>query len=163
MGINPTDFRHLVVRPTLVKLGHWSPSLENLLIGTAAQASGLGLLLKTDRGFGVYQLDAILHQTIWDCYFAFDPDLASTVRGLASQREFLAQPHLELATNLTYSTAIAWGVYAHSGADIPEEPDNLESLAWCWHQHFCQSTELAPRHFIAAYQKLIKLENAIAA
>lgn len=163
MGINPTDFRHLVVRPTLEKLGRWSPSLENLLIGTAAQASGLGLQLKSDRGFGIYQLDAALHQTVWDCFFAFDADLASLVRGIASQREFLADPHLELATNMSYATAIAWGVYAHSGATLPDDPENVDNLAQCWYQSFCQDLSLTPLHFITNYRKLVQQNDAIAA
>lgn len=163
MGINPTDFRQIIVRPTLVKLGRWSPSLENLLIGTAAQASGLGLQLKSDQGYGIYQLDSALHQTVWDRFLAFDADLASAVRGLASQREFLAQPHLELATNLSYATAIAWGVYAHRNAIIPDDATNIEGLAWCWHQHFCRDSSLGTRHFVHAFQQLVQQEKACAA
>lgn len=163
MGINPADFRQLVVRPTLQKLGKWSSSLENLLLGTAAQASGLGQQLKSDQGFGVFQVNPELHQTVWDRYLAFDADLASTVRGLASQREFLCQPHLELATNLSYATAIAWGIYAYSGAEIPADASNIESLARCWHQHYCQDSSLTARHFISTYQQLVQQEKAIAA
>jgi hypothetical protein len=37
--------------------------------------------------------------------------MASLVRGLASQHDFLSQPHAELATNLSYATAIAWFMY----------------------------------------------------
>lgn len=163
MGINPADFRQLIIRPTLHKLGQWTSSLENLLIGTAAQASGLGSQLGSGRGYGIYQVDANLHQTVWDCFLAFDPDLASAVRGLASQREFLCQPHVELTTNLSYATAIAWSVYAHSGAEIPQDADNIESLARCWHQHFCQDLSLSSRHFVTTYQNLIMHEKAIAA
>lgn len=163
MGINPADFRHMIVRPTLVKLDQWSPSLENLLVGTAAQASGLGMQLQSALGIGLYQLDAQTHQTVWDCFLAFDADLASKVRGLASQREFLSQPHWELATNLSYATAIAWGVYAHASASIPVDADNIEGLAWCWHQHFCRDTNLTTRHFISSYQQLVQADKAFAA
>lgn len=163
MGINPADFRQLVVRPTLEKLGKWSSSLENLLIGTAAQASGLGSQLSSDHGYGIYQVNATLHQTVWDCFLAFDADLASAVRGLASQREFLCQPHIELTTNLSYATAIAWGVYAHQGAEIPSDANNVEGLAWCWHQHFCQDTSLTTRNFVSTYQQLVQKEKAFAA
>lgn len=163
MGINPADFRQLVVRPTLEKLGKWSSSLENLLIGTAAQASGLGSQLSSAHGYGIYQVNANLHQTVWDCFLAFDADLASAVRGLASQREFLCQPHIELTTNLSYATAIAWGVYAHQGAEIPADANNVEGLAWCWHQHFCQDTSLTTRNFVSTYQQLVQKEKAFAA
>ncbi len=163
MGINPADFRQMIVRPTLVKLDQWSPSLENLLLGTAAQASGLGMQLQSEQGMGIYQLNPAVHQTVWDCFLAFDADLASKVRGLASQREFLVQPHWELATNLSYATAIAWGVYAHAKAALPLDADNIEGLARCWHQHFCQDASLTARHFVTCYQQLVQAEKAFAA
>lgn len=163
MGMNPVDFRQLIVRPTLQKLGRWTPSLENLLIGTAAQASGLGALPGAAGRYGLYQLDAVRHQTVWDRYLAFDADLASLVRGLASQREFLCQPHAELSTNLSYATAIAWAVYAAGDAEIPKDADNIEALAKCWQQHFCQDAQLGTRHFIARFQQLVQLEKALAA
>ena len=164
MGINPADFRQLIIRPTLQKLGKWSPSLENLLIGTAAQASELGTqLISTNGGLGVYQVNAEIHQQAWDCYLAFDPDLASAVRGMASQRDFLCQPHLELTTNLSYATAIAWSVYAHARADIPMDCENIEGLARCWHLNFNQDPMLAPRHFVNTYLQLVKEEKAFAA
>ncbi len=163
MGINPVDFRQLIVRPTLQKLGKWSSPLENLLVGTAAQASGLGIQLNSAFGFGLYQISANLHVQVWDCFFAFDADLASTVRGMASQRDFLQQPHLELTTNLRYATAVAWGVYALKQAEIPLEADNLDALSRCWHQYFCEDSTLTPRQFISTYQQLVEQEQAYAA
>jgi len=69
--------------------------------------------LNADNGkaYGIFQIDVPSHQRVWDKYLAFNPELASKVRGLASQREFLKQPHLELATNLSYATAIAWAIH----------------------------------------------------
>lgn len=163
MGINPADFRQLILRPTLQKLGKWSPSLENLLLGTAAQASCLGLQSICGQGLGVYRIRQELHQSVWDQYLAFDADLASAVRGLASQREFLCNPHAELITNLSYSSAIAWAIYASRNADIPQDPDNVEGLARCWHQFFCDDHNLTIRQFVTRYQQLIRRESAIAA
>ncbi|MGB3621025.1 hypothetical protein FT643_11055 [Ketobacter sp. MCCC 1A13808] len=154
MGINPLDFRKLIIRPTLQKLGKWTLSLENLLLGSAAQASQLGIQLQFEFGIGVYRINRELHQKVWDEYFAFDPDLASMVRGFASQREFLSDPDMELTMNLAYATAIAWGVYARSRAQIPEDADNIEALANCWFQHFCCDSRLSPQHFIDSYRQL---------
>ena len=154
MGINPQDFRLYVARPTLKKLGKWSPSLENLLLGSAALASQLGMELKCDIGVGVYKIRAELHHRVWDEFLAFDADLASKVRGFASQREFLANPDMELAINLAYATAIAWGVYALNHADIPEDANNTEALAKCWHQHFRTQDHLKPEHFVAGFRSL---------
>lgn len=163
MGINPADFRQLIVRPTLQKLGKWSPSLENLLIGTAAQASRLGLQTNNASGLGIFQISAELHQTVWDRFLAFDADLASAVRGLASQREFLCNPHAELVTNLSYATAIAWAVYASHEADIPTDSNNIESLARCWQQSYCSDASQSVRSFVTTYQQLVQQENAKAA
>ncbi|MCP5019512.1 MAG: hypothetical protein GY938_30155 [Ketobacter sp.] len=154
MGINPLDFRQYVVRPTLKKLGAWTPSLENLLLGSAAQASQLGMELQCDAGLGVYKIKRELHHRVWDEFLAFDADLASKVRGFASQREFLANPDMELAINLAYSTAIAWGVYALNKAEIPEDENNPEALAWCWYHYFRTDEHLKPEHFLAGYKVL---------
>lgn len=154
MGINPIDFRKLIIRPTLQRMGKWSLSLENLLLGSAGQASQLGIQLQFELGIGVYCIHRELHKKVWDEYFAFDADLASLVRGFASQRQFLSDPDMELAINLAYATAIAWGVYAHSNAEIPSDPDNIEALADCWHQHFCCDTSLSPSHFVESYHLL---------
>lgn len=162
MGIHPADFRLLIVRPTLQKLGQWTPSLENLLIGTAAQASGLGARLSSPAGHGVYQISEQLHQAVWDGFLAFHEDLASSVRGLASQHDFLSQPHDELIGNLRYATAIAWGVYARHGLTLPDDAD-LRTLAHCWHRYFCQDRTLSPRTFVTTYRQLVNLEKAKAA
>lgn len=163
MGINPLDFRQYVIRPTLKKLGTWSPSLENLLLGTASTASDLGISLGCNKGLGVYKISTEVHHNVWDEYFAFDPDLASKVRGMASQRDFLAHPDLELTTNLIYATAIAWGVYAQKQADIPENEENHQALAECWSLFFNTDTSLTKQHFIDSYKKVSKQADSVIA
>ena len=39
MGLNPQQFRSLVIRPTLRRLDLWSEAAEELLLGTAIQES----------------------------------------------------------------------------------------------------------------------------
>jgi hypothetical protein len=141
MGICPKELREYIIRPTLQHLNAWSPAAENLLLGTAAQASGLGFHLRQGVGIGLFQIDAEMHQYIWDRYLALDPDLASKVRGIASQHEFLAEPHQELASNLAYATAIAWMIYRCANITLPTDPDNIEALAQLWFCYF-------PRHHI---------------
>lgn len=63
------------------------------------------------KNYGIFQIDAPSHQRVWDKYLAFNPELASNIRGLASQHAFLKHPHLELTTNLSYATAIAWALH----------------------------------------------------
>ncbi|MAR92291.1 MAG: hypothetical protein SV765_01190 [Pseudomonadota bacterium] len=154
MGINPLDFCQYVIRPTLEKLDRWTPALENLLLGTAAQASQLGRNLNSQGGQGLYRISAELHRQVWDQFLAFDPELASIVRGFASQREFLSNPDRELAINLAYATAIAWAVYAWRGAEIPTAADDGEAMAHCWYQYFDHAPDLSPDDFLRHYRTL---------
>ena len=108
MGIAACDLSQHVIRPTLLYLQRHSATAEALLLGAAACQSALGSALDTPQGHGLYRISEQRHQRLWDRHLAFDPDLASRVRGLASQHAFLEAPHLELTVNLRYATAIAW-------------------------------------------------------
>lgn len=111
MGINAQELNKLVIRPALNALGENSLVAERYLLSLASQRSGYGEHLADatqSKGLGIYNITPACHTAVWDEYLAFNPDLASKVRGLASQREFLVNPHAELATNLTYASAIAW-------------------------------------------------------
>lgn len=154
MGICAEEMRRYVIAPCLQHLGDWSQAAENLLLGTAAVESGLGRHLFCDShpGLGIYRITPDTHRQIWDEYLAFVPDLASNVRGLASQREFLNHPHEELATNLSYATAIAWMIYKSRHEELPLAED-LGSLASLWQQHFPGGRSDRPQHFVTEYQR----------
>ncbi len=156
MGICLDELRLLVIRPTLKHLRAWSAGMENLLLGTAAQESQLGFHLKQGRrhGLGIYQIQPHTHREIWDDYLIDHPTLASKVRGLASQRDFLDHPHSELATNLRYATAIAWLIYHSTGADQVEEND-VASMARLWHHHFHHGPSASARDFQCSYAQLV--------
>lgn len=163
MGICAAEMREYVIRPTLKYLGVDSSVAEELLLGTAAQESGLGFHLKQtrQRALGVYQIDPMTHHCIWDKYLAFKPDLASKVRGLASQHEFLAHPHQELTTNLKYATAIAWLVYCRSNKPLPTAGD-LDGLASFWYKNFHHRPTGSKEEFISHYRELISDKNVAA-
>jgi len=155
MGLCPEDLRDLVIRPTLKYLDQYSPSAEALLLGTAAVESRLGYQLKQHqgRGLGVYHINPKAHQLLWDNYLAHRPDLASKVRGLASQHEFLKNPHHELATNLRYATAIAWLIYARKGIALPEASD-LPAMAKYWRRHFHSRPQAPLEDYIKGYHAM---------
>ena len=113
MDLNPQELREMVIRPTLISLGKHSQAAENLLLAIALvkQENSHRFNIHCDKSYGVFQIDAPSHQRVWDKYLAFNPELASKIRGLASQHAFLKHPHLELATNLSYATAIAWALH----------------------------------------------------
>lgn len=112
MDISKKELRDQIIHPTLAYLGKGSVAVENLLVAIATQKQTHASKFNVDqKGLGPYGINSYTHQLIWDKYLAFHPDLASRIRGLASQRAFLEDPHSELATNLCYATAVAWVLY----------------------------------------------------
>ncbi len=128
------DNIRFVIAHTLKILGNYSPAAENLLLITIRLEDKHGAE-KPESGLGLYKIDRSSHLKIWDDYLAFDPDRASTIRGLASQQAFLQDPHLELITNLAYATAIAWSIYQRNKVTLPPAED-LSALSSCWEKCF---------------------------
>lgn len=153
MGIAASDLRRHVIRPTLIYLGRHQPAAESFLLGVAASQSALGAALNSHRGHGLYQISAWRHRQLWDHYLCHDPDLASQVRGLASQHAFLTGPHVELTVNLRYSTAIAWLMVEASGAHLPAEND-ATAMARLWRQVFQPQGRL--RDFITTWESKVR-------
>ncbi|WP_068829914.1 hypothetical protein [Pseudomonas sp. BMS12] len=152
MGIAANELCQHVIRPTLLYLGCHSPSAEALLLGSAASQSALGSALGDPHGHGLYHISELRHRQLWDQHLARDPDLASLVRGLASQHAFLAAPHLELAVNLRYATAIAWMLIEAEHTTLPAA-DDLHGLARVWRRVFHPQGRL--RDFLQAWQHCV--------
>lgn len=175
MGIFATDLRSLIIRPTLEQLDDWSPAAENLLLGTAAQESQLGFRLHHGQpqsgqllGQGLYRISPHTHVQVWDEFLITDPELASRLRGLASQQQFLKSPHNELVTNLSYATGVAWMIYKRHKITLPDA-DDIEALGACWLQYFakrdanigdsCFHTDISAEKFETNYRKLVLREH----
>ena len=123
--VTADHLKEQVIRPTLMNLGYWNPATEQFLLATAINAPSLGLFSDSSNGLGIYRIIPAQHRDIWDDYLAYDPDLASRVRGLASQRSFLINPDGELQTNLSYCTAIAWLLHHRSRANLGSEEESV--------------------------------------
>ena len=161
MGISSHDFLQYVIQPTLRQLGVESGVAEQLLLATANFQSGLGQQLQQNQGIGLYGISPELHTEVWDCYLAKDCELASQIRGMASQHEFPKAPHSELLTNLSYATAIAWMIYRYRGVKIPDAADPA-TLAKCWQKSFLDrpSDEREAAEFICAFVEMLTKEAA---
>ncbi|MBI6897939.1 hypothetical protein JET64_14135 [Pseudomonas putida] len=153
MGIAANELSRYVIRPTLIYLGRHCESAEALLLGVAASQSALGAALHDRRGHGLYRIGGNRHRCLWDEYLARDPELASLVRGLASQHAFLGGPHLELTVNLRYATAIAWMLIEEQALPLPAA-DDLLGLARIWRQTFQPQGRL--RDFTQAWHHCIE-------
>ena len=121
MYVTAEHLRDHVIRPTLKYLGKWTPTSEDFLLNAAIDGPDLGLFSPRNEGLGIFHITAAQHRDLWDRYLAFNPEMASRVRGLASQRAFLSDPDSELQTNLSYCTAIAWLLYQRSGQSMDEQ------------------------------------------
>ncbi|MBV4533421.1 hypothetical protein HU719_018700 [Pseudomonas sp. SWRI107] len=153
MGIAANELSQYVIRPTLVYLNRYCQSAEALLLGVAASQSALGAALHDRRGHGLYRITSQRHRVLWDDFLARDPDLASLVRGLASQHAFLGGPHLELTVNLRYATAIAWMLIEEQATPLPAA-DDLQGLARIWRQTFHPQGRL--RDFTQAWHHCVE-------
>ena len=158
MGIYASDLRELIIKPYLQGLGEYSEVAENLLLGTAAQESLLGshCYYAQSKGMGMYRITAEKHRELWDAYLVQFPDLASQQRGLASQQQFLKNPHGELMSNLIYTTGMAWMIYRRAAIDT-SKPLDLPALAQLWANHFDNGTS-SPRNadeFMQTYRNLV--------
>jgi hypothetical protein len=121
MYVTEEHLRNQVIRPTLEYLGKWSPECEDFLLNAAIDGPELGLFSPRNEGLGLFHITVAQHRDLWDRYLAFNPDIASKIRGLASQRAFLSNPDGELQTNLSYCTAIAWLLYHRSGQAVSDK------------------------------------------
>jgi len=129
MYVTAEHLREHVIRPTLKYLGKWTPATEDFLLNAVIDGPDLGLFsARNGEGLGIFRITAAQHRDLWDRYLAYNPDMASRVRGLASQRAFLSDPDSELQTNLSYCTAIAWLMYQRSGL-AAAEPQQQEQRA----------------------------------
>ena len=118
MYVTSEHLRDQVIQPTLKYLGAWTPAIESFLLDAAVDAPDLGLFSETKGSLGIFNITTAQHRDIWDRYLAFKPEMASRIRGLASQRAFLTDPDSELQTNLSYCTAIAWLLYQRANISI---------------------------------------------
>ncbi|MGK8435957.1 hypothetical protein ACRS3X_01085 [Ectopseudomonas hydrolytica] len=159
MGIAACDLSQHVIRPTLLYLQRHTPTAEALLLGTAACQTALGSALGDPNGHGLYRISEQSHLALWDRHLARDPELASRVRGLASQHAFLEAPHLELTVNLRYATAIAWLLVEAEELELPAA-DDLLGLGRIWCRVFQPQGRLGD--FLEAWQRCVAQVSRVA-
>lgn len=135
------QFRELVVRPTLERIGLWSEAAENLLVGTAIQESRLKYLKQKGAGpaLGVYQIEPATHADVWINFLRFKPAKANVVMGLVHRhvddRHMGYSDNLALVYDLAYATAIARIIYYRRPEPLPPA-DDIDALAAYWKQHY---------------------------
>lgn len=151
------QFRHLIIRPTLQKIGHWSQAAENLLLGTAIQESMAFTFIRqypAGPGKGVYQIEPATHEDIYKNFLAFRENLNNSIikiRGIWNLDN-------ALMFNFEYATAIARIVYLRRPEPLPhDDPDNPEKLAKLWKIGFNTiKGKGKPEEFVEKYEMYVK-------
>jgi len=116
MRFDTQQLQDQIISPTLHSLGILDPGVASALAAALECQPRVGLFSAQTDGYGIFHITERQHRDIWDNHLAFDPDLASRVRGFASQRAFLENPEMELHCNLRYCAAIAALLWLRSGA-----------------------------------------------
>lgn len=131
MSINPNQLKMYVVRPTLQKLDLWSEAAENLLMGTAAQESQMGLYLHQVGGIalGIYQMEPETHDDLWKNYLPSQPNL------IAKILKFSKSNPEELIWNLAYATAMTRVHYLRIREALPAASD-IKGLGLYWKKYY---------------------------
>jgi hypothetical protein len=117
-----------VVSPSLKHLGFDHPCLGIFL--TSVQS--VHQRCYQPNSFSPYQITHDNHWSVWDTYLVNYPNLASKVRGLASQHRFLEEPDVELNLNLGYATAISAMLLLQASENNSLKSANLDNLVECW-------------------------------
>lgn len=145
---NAKQFRSLVVRPTLNRIGLWSKEAEDLLVGTAAVESRLGTYLKQLSGpaLGVFQMEPATHDYLWEGYLnrPGKKHIAEKIKGLTTIAPLdpELEAHYELVYNLAYATAMTRIHYLRFPEAIPRkseylsEEEYITALGAYWKEYY---------------------------
>ena len=132
--MNVSQFKDLIITPTLEAIGMHSPEAVELLLGTAIQESRLEYIKQLPDGpaLGVYQMEPATHQDIWENYLEFRPEMADKIKVFSLAN---GQSSNEMVGNLFYATAMARVHYRRVPKPLPAVGD-LEGQADYWKEFY---------------------------
>ncbi len=145
--LDPQQFRRLVIRPAVRRLGLWSPAAERLLLGTALTESGLRHLRQVKGpACGLYQIEPATLRDLYANWLPRRPALAEAL-GLFTAPHGAHED--QLIWNLAYASAVARLIYCRVPEPLPRA-DDLPALADYWKAHFNTAAgKGVPADFIA--------------
>jgi len=115
-----------LVKEVIENLGMDGLAAENLLLGTSAAETDMGLYLKQIEGpaRGLYQMEPATEKDTWQTYLSVKPEIAAKV----SRWMIPGMPFSQMLGNLYYATAMARVHYWRFPEPLPEH-DDIEGLA----------------------------------
>ena len=147
-------FRLFIVRPTLKRMGMWSPAAEDLIVGTAAHESQFRAFdqvtgkddVTLGPAYGVYQIEPATFDDI-NRYLKRRADIRIIVQSFLSP--WPDELH-QLVGNLNYATAIARVKYWMAPEPLPA---GLPGIAEYWNKYYNSYLGAGtPEQFIEDYR-----------
>jgi hypothetical protein len=125
--------RDTIVKPALLALDRWSDPAERLIMGTAAQESGLKYTRQLGGGpaLGYFQMEPATHDDCWTNYLKYRSSLQAKVLAVRSAS---GKPSAsEMETDHLYAAAMARVRYMRVPESIPSDGNGL---ARYWKMHY---------------------------
>jgi hypothetical protein len=166
--MQPSQFRTWIIIPTLKIMGLYDNSTSHkafeseaqvrLLLGTAAQESGMGTYLRQQGfasynggAFGIYQIEGKTHQLTLDWLQKYKERIYDQVVKMRSNAAIDSIDE-ELIFNLYYATAIARSLYLSIAEPLPTA-DDVEGLAAYYKKYYNRNGSATERQFIDNFHK----------
>lgn len=161
MGIFANDLIELIIRPALIGLNLNSLAAEQLLAGTCAQESHMGLYLRQQKGpaLGIFQIEPATHMDIYENFLKFRPDLINTIYSLCAIPEYkdnIKPPDECLIYNLKYSACIARIKYLRAKDALPGINDTKGQSDYWKRIYNSQSGSGDTASYLINYEKFVK-------
>ncbi|PKR56390.1 hypothetical protein COO92_21230 [Thalassospira lohafexi] len=133
--MNSKQLRESVIRPVLQDAGMWTEAAENLLMGTAAQESGLGqyvVQLGNGPARGIFQMEPSTLHDIQQNFLSYRPELKAKAE--AHKAPALSDAS-NLICNLAYAALMCRIHYYRVSEALPGAND-LAGLARYWKRYY---------------------------
>jgi len=119
------QFTQYVIKPALEAIDLYSESAEQLLLGTACAESKLGTYLHQIQGpaLGVFQMEPVTHDDLWNNYLIYRPELQRQVIRLTPYTGGLMPPASLMLTDLRYAAIMARLLYRRSPMALQKKDD----------------------------------------
>lgn len=155
--INVEQFVQYVIRPTLIEMGKYSESAENLLIGTAVQESKLEYLHQINGpAISIYQIEPNTYNDMWANYINHRSELSTLLRQIAGYKYRTTNiPAREMYGNLFYATAMCRVHYLRVKQSLPQH-DDLEKIGVYYKKYYnTKSGKATVAQFLENYYKYV--------
>ena len=138
-GLHVEHFRVRVVRAALMRLGLYSASAENLVLGTAIQESdGLRALQQYAGGpaVGIFQMEPVTYESLWKHSIPGLKGIGSKLLQMSSFHGYdVLPPADEMSYNMLYAAAMCRVRYYIVPSALPRENDPY-AMAVYWKRHY---------------------------